>query len=252
MVTSANPHDGSSAHGNVAVQFTGQAVQDLLATEKAVLAFSGRVKIDLPELHESFRKGGQTLQVVTEGAIKKTILTELEQAGSGDSLSLVMFYLADHDVIDALRKAHKRGASIKVLLDPNKDAFGRKKNGIPNRQVAAELTAAGIPVRWGNTHGEQLHSKMLLVMHENGNGFLILGSANFTRRNLGDFNLETDVAVRGPGTDKVFQDAGEYVDLLWGNTDTMKFSVAYADYEDRSRLRQLLYEIMESWGISTF
>ena len=59
---------------------------------------------------------------------------------------------------------------------------------------------AGVAVRWGNTQGEQLHSKMLLLERADGTGFLLLGSANFTRRNLDDYNLELDVAVRGPAT----------------------------------------------------
>ena len=41
LVTSANPHDGSSAHRNVALRFAGEAVNDLLIAEQAVLALSG-------------------------------------------------------------------------------------------------------------------------------------------------------------------------------------------------------------------
>ena len=37
LITSANHHDGSSAHGNVALVFRGAAVADLLETEKAVV-----------------------------------------------------------------------------------------------------------------------------------------------------------------------------------------------------------------------
>ncbi len=72
---------------------------------------------------------------------------------------------------------------VRVLLDPNKDAFGRQKNGIPNRQVASELHAAGIPIRWCDTHGEQNHSKMI-VKYNDQQAELIVGSANFTARNL--------------------------------------------------------------------
>ena len=37
LITSANPHDGSSAHGNVAIYFKGPAISDLLQSEQAVL-----------------------------------------------------------------------------------------------------------------------------------------------------------------------------------------------------------------------
>lgn len=48
---------------------------------------------------------------------------------------------------------------------------------------AANLTGASI---------KQIHTR-----YRSGNNTLILGSANFTRRNLTDYNLETDVAIRG-------------------------------------------------------
>ena len=47
----------------------------------------------------------------------------------------------------------ERGATLRVILDPNRDAFGREKNGIPNRQAAWDLHEAGIPVRWCATEG---------------------------------------------------------------------------------------------------
>ncbi len=52
---------------------------------------------------------------------------------------------------------------MRVLLDPNKDAFGFEKSGLPNRQVASELIAASdgaIKLRWYRTHGEQFHAKL--------------------------------------------------------------------------------------------
>jgi phosphatidylserine/phosphatidylglycerophosphate/cardiolipin synthase-like enzyme len=154
--------------------------------------------------------------------------------------------------VEALKRAHSRGVAIRVLLDPNKDAFGRKKNGIPNRQVAGELVKAGIPVKWSNTHGEQSHTKMLMVEYIDGGSALILGSANFTRRNLEDLNLETDIAVRGPKANPVFVQARSYIDLLWNNPDGRKFSVDYIEYEDNSFFRHLMYRWMEATGMSTF
>ena len=50
-----------------------------------------------------------------------------------------MFYLSERQIVKALITAKERGVNVRVLLDPNKDAFGREKNGIPNRQVASEL-----------------------------------------------------------------------------------------------------------------
>jgi len=254
LITSANPHDGSAAHGNSAIFFKGPAVLDLLQTEEAILGFSIEPAlllhpdIELPQSTVT----ETTVQIISERKIKDALIAAINLAGNGDNLDIIMFYLSDRDIIAALKKAFKRGATLRILLDPNKDAFGMEKNGIPNRQVAFELVSLGIPVRWGNTHGEQLHTKILMVRYKDGQCILIQGSANFTRRNLEDLNLETDIAVRGPKTEPVFIDVNSYIDLLWSNPDGRKFSVDYMEYADNSFFRRLQYRWMEATGMSTF
>jgi phosphatidylserine/phosphatidylglycerophosphate/cardiolipin synthase-like enzyme len=250
LVMSANPHDGSSAHGNVAVKFSGPAVQDLLATELAVLAFSEGPRPDI-QIPASEAQSPVTLQVVTEKKIEEAILSSIEEARKDDRIDLAMFYLSNRKVIDALRDARERGVGLRVLLDPNKDAFGRAKNGIPNRQVAREFHRRGIPVRWCDTHGEQCHAKMMHTHYQEGGRTLILGSANFTRRNLNDYNLETDVAIRGASEAEIFQSADRYFEALWRN-NPKPYSVDYSAYEDNSLLRRFLYRFMEATGMSTF
>ncbi len=118
----------------------------------------------------------------------------------GDTIDVAMFYLSERDVIRALIAAAKRGVAVRVILDPNKDAFGRTKNGIPNRSVATELGAAAdgaIKVRWFRTHGEQFHSKLVAIRTDKEFWFT-LGSANLTRRNIDDFNLEANLAASVP------------------------------------------------------
>jgi phosphatidylserine/phosphatidylglycerophosphate/cardiolipin synthase-like enzyme len=251
LVTSANPHDGSSAHTNVAIKFGGAAPLDLLESENAVLEFSGATRLDL-ECRIAEEASELTVQIITERKIKDTVLDAIGAAVEGDSLSLAMFYLSDRDIIDALKKAHARGAASRVLLDPNKDAFGREKNGIPGRPVAHELSRAGLPVRWCDTHGEQCHMKLLLADYRDGTSALIAGSANFTRRNLENFNLETDVAVRGPSDAKILRNAREFFALCWNNEPRKIVSADYAAFADESWLKRALYQIMERSGISTF
>jgi len=253
LVTSANPHDGSSAHTNVAIRFDGPAVLDLLETENAVLDLSGRALFE-PEgpFELETAESSVTVQILTEEKIRDVVIGAIAAAERGDALSLAMFYLADRDVIDALESANARGVETRVLLDPNKDAFGRQKQGIPNRPVAHELHSEDLPVRWCDTHGEQCHVKMLLVEYRSGTSTLIAGSANFTRRNLEDFNLETDVAVRGPSDGAAFNDARAFFDLLWRNTPERTFSTDYATFADESAAKRVLYRFMEASGISTF
>lgn len=251
FVSSANPHDGSSAHRNAAIRFTGAAVADLLASENAVLILSGQppVEIDIPVNQEAF---GPTIQVVTEGKIKHAILSRLDQASADDNVDIMMFYLSDRTIIGALKRAQARGVKLRILLDPNKDAFGREKNGIPNRPVAHELTRANIPVRWCQSQGEQCHTKMILIHSQHGNSAMISGSANLTRRNLTDFNLETDVVVEGPSSTPAISDASRYFEDAWLNLRNRQYSVAYEVYEDSSWWRRQLYLFMEWSGISTF
>lgn len=251
LVTSANPHDGSSRHSNVALIVTGNTAIDVLKTEQAVGRMS---KGDIPMVivgEFEAEKSLPQVQLLTEKAIYQATLTLIKTAKPQQQIDLAMFYLSERQIVKALIAAHQRGVKLRVLLDPNKDAFGRQKNGIPNRQVASELNAAGITVRWCNTQGEQCHSKMI-IKHDAAQAELILGSANFTARNLKNYNLESDLRVLGAAKAPVFNDANQYFDTAWENLDGKNMSVAYSQYADESQLKYALYRLMEWSGLSTF
>ena len=195
---------------------------------------------------------GLRIQVVTEEAIADAAEAMIGAAGATDKLDLAMFYLADRSIVRALKAAAERGVAIRVILDPNKDAFGREKNGMPNRQVARELVAAGVPVRWAMTRGEQMHAKMLLVKRADGTAELLLGSANFTRRNIRNYNLETDVRVAGRMSAPALADASDYVERLWTNTGDRVFTVGYETFRDDSRWRVFRYRFQEATGLCTW
>lgn len=254
LVTSANPHDASSAHHNVAVRFAGAAVADLLETENAVLGFCGEAPIELDTLQgqPDGVTTGTSIRILTEAAVKTALLQLIGESVAGEQLDLATFYLADRATIRAVILAHGRGVKLRLLLDPNKDAFGHDKRGIPNRPVAAELTRAGIAVRWVHTHGEQCHAKLLLHRGESGERTMLLGSSNLTRRNLDDFNLETDVLVHADLSVPLFQQADLYFSQLWDNEPGRHYSVEYAHYEDDSLSRRLQYRIGEWTGFCTW
>ncbi len=251
LVSSANPHDASCANTNVACKFSGAAVNDLLDTENSVLKFCGRTPLTFTA-NASEPTSDVTVQVLTEGAIKSAALDLINDMQRDDYLNLAFFFLADRDVIKALKNAASRGVHLRVLLDPNKDSFGRAKHGIPNRPVAAELASSGIDVRWSHTHGEQCHQKMLLGMNDNNQAKLLLGSANMTRRNLDDFNLETNVLIRAPLPAPVMTSVATHFDDLWCNKPGRVFSVPYEHYRDESVFKRIRYRFMEATGFSTF
>ena len=256
-VASANPHDGSSAHGNVALRFDGAAALDLLRSERAVAVMSGA---HWPQALATAQPGpapaadtrGTRVQIVTEGRIRDALLANAANAKTGERLDIAVFYFSHRALLKAVIAARQRGVDVRVLLDPNEDAFGRKKNGIPNRQAALELHRAGVPVRWCDTHGEQCHAKLMLKRGTDGNAELIVGSANYTRRNLDDYNLESSARVLATSNAPVIGQASAYFEQSWNNGDGRRISLPYSAYEDDSRWRYWRYRFTEATGLSSF
>lgn len=255
LVASANIHDASSRHSNVALKFSGPAALALLKTEQAVARLSGapdaiRIPSAIPEPGID-TNDSSTLRVVTESQVRDAAARLIDASQPGEQLNMIMFYFSHRDLLERLIKAHRRGVQVRVILDPNRDAFGREKGGIPNRQTAMEMQRVGIPVRWCNTHGEQCHGKMLMRLAGD-QGELLLGSANFTRRNLDNFNLETNVHLQAAATNDSITDALGFFEARWNNHDDVEHTLAYPAYADHSRWRYWRYRVMEATGMSSF
>ncbi len=250
LVTSANPHDASSRHSNVGLLVRGPLAADILQSEQAVARMSGE-SFPVPPIVPKSEPGTVKVQLLTEGKIKEAIVRDLSTCRPGDAVDLAMFYLSDRDIIRALGNAADRGAALRVILDPNKDAFGRQKNGIPNRPVAHELSSKyAVPVRWYATHGEQFHTKLLILTKGN-ERIAYAGSANFTRRNLQDLNLETNLRVAAPRESQLAGKLGAYFDRIWSNTGGV-YTAPYETFQDDSATRKILYRLQESSGFSSF
>jgi phosphatidylserine/phosphatidylglycerophosphate/cardiolipin synthase-like enzyme len=257
LVASANPHDASSLHGNLALRFSGAAALDLLASERAVVALSGGawprgLPTAVPRESIVDTTSAPRVQILTEGKIRDGLLAAIDGAHGGDRLDIAVFYFSHRRLVDAVVAAHKRGVGVRVLLDPNEDAFGRKKNGVPNRQVASELHEAGVPLRWCDTHGEQCHAKLLLRSDRDGKIELIAGSANYTRRNLDDYNLESSARVVAEADAPVAREAAAYFEQSWSNGGGRNISTDYPAYADESAWRKVWYRFSEASGLSSF
>lgn len=268
IVSSANPHDASSAHSNVAVRLSGPVLQPLLASELAIARRSGWDGVSGAPSRPSSETSSATtdsapadprkgrVQILTEGAIRDEVLKHIGSATRADGVDIAMFYLSDRGVIEALLAASRRGVTVRLILDPNKDAFGHVKSGVPNRPVASELVAASdgaIRVRWYRTHGEQFHTKLVMVYGPETLWFT-LGSANLTRRNIGDYNLEANVAVEVERGSNLSAQVLQYFDTLWTNRAPMgiEYTADFGVYADPAQSRYWQYRIMESTGLSTF
>jgi phosphatidylserine/phosphatidylglycerophosphate/cardiolipin synthase-like enzyme len=258
IVTSANPHDASSLHSNVEWRIRGELASIALDSEIKVARFSGwKGSVD-SSYTSAATQPSETLEAsyVSEQAIRDSLLAALEKTVAGDEISLAMFYLSERHVIDALLAAANRGVKVRLILDPNKDAFGLEKDGVPNRPVANELvTKSGqkIEVRWYRTQGEQFHTKLCLIK-QGQQLSASLGSANLTRRNINNYNLEANIQVAMPVESKLAKQLNGYFDLLWNNDEKkhIEYTTSFAAYQDESRLRYWRYRFMEATGIGTF
>jgi len=257
IIMSANPHDSSSAHSNVAVEITGGKLwQALYTSEAAASAFSGGKLQSTESLQGRNVISSSTIftKLITEEAIKKELLDNIQITNKGDTIKIATFYLSNRDIINALIDASNRDVEINIILDPNKDAFGYEKNGIPNRQVAHELrkkTSGKIKIRWYATNGEQFHSKLTAINSDNKN-VVILGSANLTRRNIDNYNLETNVAIYADANMNFIIRVNEYFSQIWNNNNENVYTIDYDEYADTSLYKYLIYRLQEALGLSSF
>ena len=182
--------------------------------------------------------GSIDARFLTEGAIGTALLDAIAAAGSGDEISIAVQNLSDRRLVAATLGAAARGARLRVLL---------ARNRMPNPAVAGELLGGGghIEVRWcpGGT-GASL-PKLLVVQHRN-DLLMNFGSANFTRRNLDDLNLESGVELRMPARAAPARAVVEYFNKIWSN------AAADADFADQRPAAYWRYRFAEATGLSSF
>src|SRR5215470_2311894 len=132
--------------------------------------------------------GGQPAPIAAAaGSVGQTspgeeIRAQLTQslAAAARSVRAEVFVLTDADVIAALAAAHRRGASVRVLLDPEQDV---------NRPSFTLLRESGVDVRWYPVPpGAKLHAKAALFDGRR----LLVGSANWSLSGL-SVNHELDL-----------------------------------------------------------
>ena len=259
LVASANPHDASSAHSNVALRFVGEPALNIVESELGIARFSGwqgHVLASSSQPLPAESADSVKLSFLTEAAIRDHLLQAMEATRNGDSIRIATFYLADRKIVASLLAASSRNVKVQLVLDPNRDAFGRQKDGVPNRPVANELVTesdGAIQIRWYRTHGEQFHTKLALITH--GDQLIAsLGSANLTRRNIGDCNLEANVALEMKSESPLAMQMLNYFNRIWTNEGPpgTEYTADFGVYRDSDNSRYWRYRIMEATGLSTF
>jgi phosphatidylserine/phosphatidylglycerophosphate/cardiolipin synthase-like enzyme len=269
IVGSADPHDASGSDSNVAARVSGPVLSSLLESELAIARFSGwQGTISLPasapepaavspETNRGITAGKLArVQTLTEGKIRDALLEHIDATVQGDSIDIAMFYVADRGVVESLLEASRRGVNVRLILDPNKDAYGHTTSGLPNQPAAGELVSESdgkIRVRWYRTHGEQFHTRLVTIYAGN-RMWLTLGSANLTSRCLDDYNLEANLAIEVGRSSPLALQTLEYFETLWTNRASLgiEYTADFSTYADPGQGRYWLYRFLEATGMSDF
>ena len=255
LISSANPHDASGRHSNIAFAVKGAVINDILEGENVIASWSGIDKgIECGKEKSLNGSTGESIRIqnITEEKIGSQVTDAVAKTVDGDQMNIAMFYLSDRKLIDEIVKASNRGVSVNLILDANKDAFGREKNGIPNRLVASEIfekTNGKANIKWYKTRGEQFHSKLISVKSK-GIHIIFGGSANMTRRNIRGYNLEADIKIISPDGSRISTQIDDYFKILYDGEEEKLLE--YEEYAQNTLLKKLVYRFQEWSGISTF
>jgi phosphatidylserine/phosphatidylglycerophosphate/cardiolipin synthase-like enzyme len=257
----------AALHTAVALRLAGAALEPLLESEFVVAQFSGwsgggAMQERSQQLSERQRRSIATppaaeaaqARVASEAGIAEALVERINAAGSHDDIEIAALYLSQRDLVRALIDAAWRGAAVRVLLDPGKDGYGYDRSGVPNRQVASELVAASdgaVRVRWYRTHGEQFSPGFALI-RSNGRAWLMVGTAELSRRDLDDFNLAAAFIAELPITAVASIDAVSWFDTIWYNRAAAgtEYSSDADVYADASQLDYWQYRLLEVSGAS--
>jgi hypothetical protein len=218
----------------------GSLARAMLASELQIAAWSTDDD-RLPSAPPMAARGVGSIDArfLTEGGIQTALLDAIAAAGSGDEICLAVQNLSDRTLIAAALRAAARGARLRVLL---------ARNQIPNQVVADELKRDGggrVEVRWKPIETAMSNPKLLVVRHRN-DLWMSWSSANYTRRNLGDLNLEAGVELRMPARSAAARAVTDYFAEAWSK------AIADPDIADESITAYWRYRFAEATGLWSF
>ncbi|HSI67600.1 MAG TPA: phospholipase D-like domain-containing protein [Planococcus sp. (in: firmicutes)] len=252
IISSANPHNASGLHANIAFKVSGPVLNDLLEAEEAVSRFSGGP--DFPRVEAEEQQGDYQVQYVTEKKVLDTLLSDIEKTEEGDSIHIGMFYISEGDAVEALTDAVNRGVEVRMVLDPNENAFGNEKTGLPNRPAVHEMLAETddqIGVRWYNAVVGQYHAKTIMIKTDE-ESYISSGSTNFTERAFKNYNVESNIRIVAPNDSELVSEMDEYFDRIWNNEDAL-YTLDTEVYQDTFTFWQRgIYGFQKIFKLTTY
>lgn len=256
LAGTAEPAMASSVDTVTALQVRGAAVGPLLESELDLARSFGWQGSITPPAATAYSPSGAAADVLqfqwlAEGAIRDALLDHIAAATDGDSIDIMSDSLSARALIDALLAASRRGAVVRMIMDPQKSA---SLWASANQSVGSELLAASdgrIHVAWYRTHSEGFRAALVLI-HGNGPTWMASGSASLTRRDLGDYDLALDAALSGSATAAPLAHAQELFNTLWNDRGPpgIEYTADVDAWADPSQLRYWAYRLMELLGIS--
>ncbi|MEL3972168.1 phospholipase D family protein [Rossellomorea oryzaecorticis] len=263
LILSANPHDASGFHSNIAFKVKGEILKDMVKAEKAVAAYSDGDESAFPtdesldrliKPEDSVEGPPVKAQILTESKVQDHVVKAMDEAEKGDEIWIGMFYLADRDIIDAIEDAAERKVEVRLVLDPNQNAFGQEKIGLPNLPIASELhnlNKENITIRWYDTNKEQYHSKFIYVKGKT-QSTVIGGSTNYTSRNLDDYNLEENIKLVSTTDSEFIRTIDDHFKRIWNNEDGT-YTVKYEKYQDKlPAFKYIMYFLQKIFQVTTY
>jgi phosphatidylserine/phosphatidylglycerophosphate/cardiolipin synthase-like enzyme len=191
LVGGWNFHDGSQRNHDLMLSLRGPAATYLgeIFARHWVLAGGGRPGRLLVYPHEGPSLVRVTVTNPEQQGIRHHLMAALAEAQ--DEILVSMYVLGDPEVEAALVAARQRGVDVRIILDPNIQAFSLPINGVPNIAVQMTLGDAGLPIRlYPVKPGSQMHLKLSIIDRR----LVIAGSANWTTLGL-DGNNETALFI---------------------------------------------------------
>jgi len=219
LITSANPHDPSSPNSNTAIYIEDKIWKDIYNLEKKTGNFSDESIEQFTNQIKENKSGNITIQYLADGGMSNLLANQIKKTKQGDSIKIATFMLSNGEIIDQLLYASERKVDIKIILDQNIESFGKKKGGLPNKQVAKTLTETSngeIQIKWYETNGEQFHTKLTIIQQGN-TTTIFTGSSNLSPKEIFNYNLESDIKVVANNNTKISKDTINYFNRIWSN-----------------------------------
>ena len=228
------------ADASAALILRGSLARAMIGSEMQIAAWSADDDRLPPAPPMDLRGVGSIdARFLTEGAIETALLDAIAASAKDDQICIAAENLSDRRLIAAVLGAAARGTPVQVLLE---------RNPMPNQAAAGELLRDGgghIEVRWYPAGQGASSPKLLWVRHRN-DVWVNVGSANFTRRNLGDLNLESSVELRMPARAAPARAVNDYFMAIWSGADRA------TEAADESGAAYWRYRFAEATGLSSF